>query len=111
MALYFGRIRTRLEDVYFRVFRFAACSKPPSRDDDHRKSPYPRKQPWQQRVRPRWELDLDHAINITRSPQKRRFNPPGRTTDCRRHHLELALSEKMSAIDNQFLWTSFLTAS
>jgi len=46
VALYFGRIRTRLEVVHFRVFRlflwlptteFAACSKPPNWDN-HRKA-------------------------------------------------------------------------
>jgi len=51
MALYFERIRTRLGIVHFRVFRlflclltteFAACSKPPSRDN-HRKAPYGRR--------------------------------------------------------------------
>jgi len=52
MALYFGRIRMRLGVVHFRVFwlflwlltsEFAACSKPPSRDN-HRKALYPRTQ-------------------------------------------------------------------
>jgi len=52
VAQYFGRILTRLGVVHFRAFRlfvwlltteFAACSKPPSRDN-HRKSPYPRTQ-------------------------------------------------------------------
>jgi len=71
VALYFGRIRTLLGIVHFRVFRlflwlltteFAACSKPPSRYN-HRKAPFPRTQ---QRVRWRWELNLDHAIVITR---------------------------------------------
>jgi len=50
VALYFGRIRTRLGVVHFRVLRlllwllateFAVCSKPPSRNN-HRKAPYPR---------------------------------------------------------------------
>jgi len=66
-------IRTRLEVVHFWVFRlflwllateFAACSKPPSRDN-HRKVHYPRTQ---ERVRWGWKLNLDHAIVITRSP-------------------------------------------
>jgi len=70
--IYFGRIRTRLDIVHFRVsccfFRFlttefAACLKPPSRDN-HRKAPYPR---MQQRVRWGWELNLDHMIVITQS--------------------------------------------
>jgi len=43
---------------------FAACSKPPSRDN-HRKTPYPKTQ---QRVRWGWELNVDHGIVITRSP-------------------------------------------
>jgi len=43
---------------------FAACSKPPSRDNN-RKVPYPRTQ---QQVRWEWELNLVHAIVITRSP-------------------------------------------
>jgi len=58
----FGRIGTRLGVVHFRVFRlflwllitqFAACSKPPSRDN-HRKAPYSRTQ---QRVRWGWEVE------------------------------------------------------
>jgi len=82
VALYFGRIRTRLDVVHFRVFRLflwlltielAACSKPPSRNN-HRKAPYLRTQ---QLVRWGWELNLDHAIVITRSPKERRFNPLG----------------------------------
>jgi len=43
---------------------FAACSMPPSRDN-HRKAPYPRTQ---QRMRLGWELNLDYAVVITRSP-------------------------------------------
>jgi len=43
---------------------FAACSKPPSRNNHH-KALYPRTQ---QRVRWGWELNLNHAIMITRSP-------------------------------------------
>jgi len=73
MALYFGRIRTRLGVDHFRVFRlflwlltteFSACSKPPSRDN-HGKTFYPRTQ---QRVRWEWELNLDYAIVIIQSP-------------------------------------------
>jgi len=61
MALYFGRIRTRLGVVHFRVFwlflwllttEFAACSKSPSRDNHH-KMPYSRTQ---QSVWWGWEL-------------------------------------------------------
>jgi len=61
VALYFGRIRTRLRVIHFRVFRlflwlltteFAACSKSPS-SDNHCKASYPRTQ---QRVRWGWEL-------------------------------------------------------
>jgi len=63
----------RLEVIHFQVFllffwllttKFAACSKPPSRDN-HRKAPYSRTQ---QLVRWGWELNLNHAIVITRSP-------------------------------------------
>jgi len=52
VALYFGRIRTRLEAVHFQVFRlflllltteFAACSNLPIRDIHH-KAPYARTQ-------------------------------------------------------------------
>jgi len=43
---------------------FAACLKPPSRDN-YRKAPYPKTQ---QRVRWGWELNLNHAIVITQSP-------------------------------------------
>jgi len=52
-TLYFGRIRTCLGVVHFRFFlwllttEFAACSKPPCRDNQ-RKAPFPRTQ---QRVR------------------------------------------------------------
>ena len=44
-ALYFGRIRTRLRVDHFPSFprKFAACSKPPSRDN-YRKASYPRTQ-------------------------------------------------------------------
>jgi len=75
VALYFERIRTGFGVVHFRVFRlllllltakFAACSKPLSRDN-HRKAPYSKTQ---QRVRRGWELNLYHAIVITRSPSK-----------------------------------------
>jgi len=50
MALYFRQIRTRIGVVHFQGFplilyllttEFAACSKPPSRDN-HRKASYPR---------------------------------------------------------------------
>jgi len=40
--------------------------KPPNRDN-HRKAPYPRIPGTQQRIRRGWELNLDHAIVITRS--------------------------------------------
>jgi len=67
VVLYFGWICTCSWVVHFRVFRlflwlltteFAACSKPPSRDN-RRKAPYPRTQ---QPVRWGWELNLDHAF-------------------------------------------------
>jgi len=60
VAPYYGRIRTRLRVVHFQVFRlffdflpteFAACSKPPSRNN-HRKVLYPKTQ---QRVRRGWK--------------------------------------------------------
>jgi len=74
VALYFGQICTRLGVVHFRVFclflwflstKFAACSKPPSRDN-HRKASYPRTQ---QRVRWGWDLkprsrDCNHTVAI-----------------------------------------------
>jgi len=71
VALYFGRNRTRLGVFHFRVFRlliwiltteFAACSKPPSKDN-HRKALFRRTQ---KRVRWVLELNLNHAIVITR---------------------------------------------
>jgi len=57
--------KRRWRYIWTNPTEFAACSKPPSRDN-HRKAPYPRTQ---QRVR--WggcELNLHHAIVITRSP-------------------------------------------
>jgi len=46
------------------TIEFAVCSKPLSRDN-HCKVPYPRTQ---QRVQRGWEVNLDHAIVIPRSP-------------------------------------------
>jgi len=52
--------------LWLLTIEFAAYSKPPSREN-YRKEPYPRTQ---QRVRRGWELNLHHAIVITRSPKK-----------------------------------------
>jgi len=57
------------------------CSKSRNRDNHH-KVPYPR---MQQRVRSLMRVGVeptsDHAIVITRSPQKQRFNPLSHTSD------------------------------
>jgi len=76
VALYFGRIRTCLGVVHFRLFFellttsfIAACSKPPS--SNHRKAPYPRTQ---QRVRRGWELikarSRDHTDHTAHARRK-----------------------------------------
>ena len=68
VALSFGRIRTRLGVDIFQVFRltfdffphkFAACSKPPSRDN-HCKASYPRTQQRDQGA----DWTHDHAIRV-----------------------------------------------
>jgi len=48
-----------LTSYHWICYQFEAISR-----DNHRKAPYPRSQ---QRVRRRWELNLDHTIVITRT--------------------------------------------